>query len=134
MLPCLTLQDQPGWALSACHESSGLLHPHGCQSHLNPASPIDIFRPFICLFTFLMAFSFSLCRAKTQTALHTPETAGNLFTLKMSSVLQKKTNKVSSVSSTSSGRSVREQGPFFQRAPCAGLLGEDPLPFTQSRC
>lgn len=60
----------------------------------------------LCLFTFVMAFSFSLCRAKTQTALHTPESSGNLFTLKMSSILQRKTNKVSSVSSTSSGRSA----------------------------
>lgn len=89
---------------------------HNCQRHLNPASPINIFGPFyliLCPFTFLMAFSFSLCRAKTQTALHTLESTGNLFTFKMSSTLQRGNNEDSSVSSTSSGRSVSGTRPFL---------------------
>lgn len=65
---------------------------HNCQSHLNHASPIDIFSPFcliLHLFTFLMAFPFHLCKTKTQTALQAPENNGNLFTFKMPFTLQR---------------------------------------------
>lgn len=92
---------------------------HSCQSHLNHASPIDIFSPFcltLSLFTFIMAFSFHLCKTKTQTALHAPENNGNLFTFKMPSTLQRVHLFLQ--------QSV-EVVCFFQRAICAWLLGEE---------
>lgn len=67
------------WSDHQPYESSGLLHVcyahiHTCQPHLNPAiGVLSLFHLILCLFAFLIAFCFSLCRAKTQTALHTPK-------------------------------------------------------------